>query len=347
MDENSLAVVILNWNGLAHLQRFLGSVVKHWQSATVHIVVADNGSSDESIAWVQEHYPEVFTVVLDQNYGFAEGYQRALAWVRNHLGCPFYLLLNNDVEVTHNFLPKALVRFLYNPTLAVLAPKILSLHAPQSFEYAGAAGGYLDRYGYPFCRGRILGHLEEDCAQYDERVPLHWASGACFLVRATAYWQVGGLDERFFAHMEEVDFCWRLLRKGWQIESFPQGAVLHLGGGTLPNESPRKLYLNYRNSLWMLRRNLAPRHRGRLWMRHVLDGLSAIVFFLTGRWAQCGAVRKAYRDYWSQRSSYNYEPYEGEKPVELWQHSILWAYYVRQQRTWKALQGTKEPFTKK
>ena len=246
-------IVILNWNGRAHLERFLPSVVAH--SGEASVVVADNGSNDDSVLFLREHYPQVELLQLDQNYGFAEGYNRALS--RIEADC--YVLLNSDVEVEEGWLNPLVARLAADEKVAALAPKIISYERKSDFEYAGAAGGFIDCFGYPFCRGRILDTIEKDQGQYDTAREVFWASGACMVVRADLFHKLGGFDGDFFAHMEEIDLCWRMQLAGYRVMVEPRSRVFHLGGGTLPNNSARKLYLNYRNNLSMLFKNLSRR----------------------------------------------------------------------------------------
>ncbi len=288
-----IKIVILNWNGRAHLERFLSSVVEH--SGGVPVVVADNGSDDDSVAFLREHYPQVELLQFDQNYGYAEGYNRALEQVE----ADGYVLLNSDVRVEEGWLAPLVEMISSDERIAALAPKILSYDHPDHFEYAGACGGFLDMFGYPFCRGRILDTIEKDVGQYDTSREVFWASGACMMVRADVFRKLGGFDGDFFAHMEEIDFCWRAQLAGYRIMVEPRSRVFHLGGGTLPNNSPRKLYLNYRNNLSMLYKNLP---RFVLWplllARMVLDGISALVFLMQGRWDFFKVVVRSHIDFY-------------------------------------------------
>ncbi len=333
----SLAVVILTWNRLELIQRYLPGVVRSWSQPGVAIIVADNGSTDGTVEWVETEFPDVLVILLGVNYGFAEGYQRALALVRDSLQSPYYLLLNNDVRVEDNFIPSVLDLFEGAPSVGALAPMLLSDRDPSSMEYAGAAGGFLDRFGYPFCRGRLLDTVEPDRGQYSTTIETHWASGACLFTRASSYWAAGGLEARFFAHMEEIDLCWRIRRMGYRVLCLGRERVFHLGGGTLGNESPRKLYFNYRNSLFMLRRNLPPKRRFLLRIRYLLDALSAVVYLLRGKPALFMAVIRAYRDYWRQRAAFKYERFPDEQEVSLAKFSLLWQYFVRRRRIFSAL----------
>ena len=242
-----LSVVILNWNGRKHLERYLPSVVQHTAGEGVEVVVADNGSTDDSLAWLQMNYPDVRVVRLDKNYGFAEGYNRAL----QQIDAEYYLLLNSDVEVTAGWWQPLVDMLDRNRDIAVVAPKLLSDTQRDRFEYAGASGGFIDYLGYPFCRGRILSNVEQDTGQYDDARDIFWASGAAMCCRSEVFHAVGGFDVDFFAHMEEIDLQWRMQLGGWRIAVEPKAVVYHLGGGTLP-ASPMKIYLNHRNNLAML-----------------------------------------------------------------------------------------------
>lgn len=272
-----LSIVILNYNGVKYLEEFLPGVIRH--SEGFEIVVADNASSDHSIALVQEKFPSVRIIQLDSNYGFCGGYNRAL----QRLDSKYFLLLNSDIEVTANWLTPLLKLMEENPDVAAVQPKIRSYHQKGLFEYAGAAGGYIDKYGYPFCRGRILGVLEKDEGQYDDTTEIFWATGACMMVRSDLYLRFGGFDERFFAHMEEIDLCWRLKNAGYRIMCHPGSVVYHVGGGTLPKDNPRKVYYNFRNSLYVLAKNLPGKQLfGRILVRLALDFPAALFYLLKG-----------------------------------------------------------------
>ena len=248
MDKRNMktAIVILNWNGRKMLERYLPSVVENTPDDAA-VIVADNASSDGSLDFLAQYYPSVRCLPLDVNYGFAEGYNRALRLVE----AQYYVLLNSDVEVTAGWL-KPLVDYMdAHDEVAACQPKLLSWTSKGYFEYAGASGGFIDRYGYPFCRGRLFDTVEEDQGQYDQPASVLWATGACLLIRSADYWAAGGLDGRFFAHNEEIDLCWRLHIMGRQVMCLPQSLVYHLGGGTLPKGNPRKTFLNFRNNLTM------------------------------------------------------------------------------------------------
>ena len=295
------AVVILNWNGRQHLEQFLPSVVAHTPQQ-VRIIVADNGSTDDSVAFLAQHYPTIEIIRLERNYGFAEGYNRALEQV----DAEFFILLNSDVEVTAGWVEPLVATLTNNRSVAAVAPKLRSYGNRDHFEYAGAAGGYIDVLGYPFCRGRILSTLEQDKGQYDTAQEVFWASGAAFCCRADVFRMLGGFDADFFAHMEEIDLCWRMQLQGYKIMVEPHSTVYHLGGGTMPNESPRKLYLNYRNNLSMLFK-CAPTWQRILVAvaRPVADMLSALIYLLRGDKALAKATIEAYRDFFALHGELN------------------------------------------
>lgn len=289
----STAVVILNWNGRQHLEQFLPSVVRHTPKQ-VRIIVADNGSSDNSVSFVKVNYPTVEIIELKDNHGFAKGYNLALEQV----DAECFVLLNSDVEVTEGWLEPLVAAITNDPNVGAVAPKLRSYGYREQFEYAGAAGGYIDILGYPFCRGRILSTLEQDNGQYNDKREVFWASGAAFCCRAELFRRLGGFDADFFAHMEEIDLCWRMQLMGYKIMVEPRSLVYHLGGGTLPNDSPRKLYLNYRNNLSMLFK-CSP-----MWQRclvavarPIADGLSAVVYLVKGQRELAKAVWQAYREF--------------------------------------------------
>lgn len=287
-------VVILNWNGRRHLQTFLPSVVRN-TPPQVGIVVADNGSDDDSVEVLRRDFPTVEIVQLDRNYGFAEGYDRAI----DRLDADYYILLNSDVETPEGWCEPLIAALDADPTLGAVQPKLRAWAQRDRFEYAGACGGFLDRFGYPFCRGRILSEVERDEGQYDTFRHCFWASGACMACRRELFTELGGFDASFFAHMEEIDLCWRAQLAGFRIAVEPASVVYHLGGGTLPVGSPRKTYLNYRNNLSMLYKNLPG---SRLWWtlpaRMVLDGLSAVAYLLTGKGALFTSVWRAHMDFY-------------------------------------------------
>ena len=274
---NKVAVVILNWNGCQMLRQFLPSVVAHSEADGGVVYVADNGSTDDSVEMLCQEFPMVRQILMDENYGFAEGYNRAIA----ELNEPYVVLLNSDVEVTSHWLQPLIAYMDAHPEVAACQPKILSYNEPDKFEYAGAAGGFIDCYGYPFCRGRLMQQVELDKGQYDEPAEIFWASGAALFIRRNDYEAVGGLDPRFFAHMEEIDLCWRLKARGRGIVCLPESVVFHVGGATLKRENPNKTYLNFRNNLIMLYKNLPERELGHVMrVRFLLDHVAAFTFLL-------------------------------------------------------------------
>jgi GT2 family glycosyltransferase len=285
-----VAVVILNWNGKKFLEQFLPTLLEN-SKGDADIIVADNASTDDSIAFVKSHFPEVKIIINDKNYGFAQGYNEALA----NVSAEYYVLLNSDIEVTPNWIPPVIQLMESDPMIAACQPKILSYHEKTKFEYAGAAGGFIDKYGYPFCRGRLFQTMEEDHGQYDDVAEIFWATGACMFLRAELYHKYGGLDGDFFAHMEEIDFCWRLKNEGYKIMYCPTSTVYHIGGGTLPKISARKTYLNFRNNCILLYKNLPDNMLVEVFAKRlVLDGIAAMKFLFTAGFKDFIAVSKAH-----------------------------------------------------
>lgn len=303
----TLAVIILNWNGRSVMERFLPSVVANTRGAEVDVIVADNGSTDDSVDWLKTNYPDLRLILFNKNYGFAEGYDRTIRMV----DAKYTLLLNSDVETTPGWWQPLLTFMEDHPEAGAVQPKILSYKNKGYFEHAGAAGGLLDALGYPYCRGRVMGNVEEDRGQYDSpsAVKVAWASGAAMLVRTKAYKEAGGLDPLFFAHMEEIDLCWRMMLAGYQVYALMTSAVYHLGGGALAYGNPHKTYLNFRNNLLMLHKNL-PRCRGRkiLLKRRLADTLGFFFFLAKGKWGDARAVLKAHRDFRRMRKNYTSLP---------------------------------------
>ena len=299
---NKLAVIILNWNGEKLLKEFLPAASKFTCGDGVKLFVADNGSEDGSVDWVKENHPEVGLLEFEKNYGFAEGYNKAL----RDTGYPFTVLLNSDVEVTEGWWQPLLEYMEKHPETGALQPKIKSFHEKSKFEYAGAAGGYLDRLGYPYCRGRIFEKIEEDRGQYDG-VPeeITWASGACLMVRNEAYWKAGGLDPLFFAHMEEIDLCVRMINAGYKVMCVPYSEVFHVGGASLNQGNSFKTYLNFRNNLLLLHKN-TPEKRGKklLFIRRLVDTLAILMFAVKGDMKNAKAVIKAHSDFKKMRGNY-------------------------------------------
>jgi GT2 family glycosyltransferase len=331
-----VAVVILNWNGQQLLEQFLPALLQYTLDETVDIIVADNGSTDSSLPFMETHYPNIRRIVLAENKGFAEGYNQAF----NQLENEYAVLLNSDVEVTENWLTSALDYLESHPETVALQPKILAFNDKSSFEYAGAAGGFLDRYGYPFCRGRIFTTLEKDKGQYDNPADVLWASGACLFIRLKDYKEAGGLDKYFFAHQEEIDLCWRLRARGKKIVCLPQSVVYHVGGATLKMEHPDKTFLNFRNNLLMLYKNLPEKYYNKvMFWRFFLDYLAAFQFLLKGHPANALAVVKARRNFNKQKKNYQLIRKENlakattdDFPKEILRKSLLWLYYVRNKK---------------
>ncbi len=288
------AVVILNWNGKKMLERFLPSVTAHTQG-DAEVIIADNGSTDDSLDFVRVQYPGLRIIELDKNYGFAGGYNRALQQVK----ADYYVLLNDDVEVTPGWIEPVVAQMQQHPDTAICQPKLLMYDQRDTFEYAGGAGGFLDKYGYPFCRGRMFTSLEQDNGQYNTPSEIFWASGAAMFVRADMWHQLGGLDDDFFAHMEEIDFCWRAKNAGYRVEYCPQSTVFHVGGGTLPKSNPRKTYLNFRNNMALLYKNLPKRRLA--WVmcsRIVLDYVAGFKFLMERKPKEFSAVVDAHKAFY-------------------------------------------------
>lgn len=335
-----IAVVILNWNGEAMLRKFLPTVIRYSQQEDVEVCVADNASTDTSRELIRTHFKEVRLIVLEENYGFAEGYNQAL----DQVDAEYVVLLNSDVEVSPHWLEPLRAYMDAHPEVAACQPKLRSERQKELFEYAGAAGGYLDVYGYPFCRGRIFDVVEKDNGQYDAVTPVLWASGAALFIRLNDYKEVGGLDGRFFAHMEEIDLCWRLNSRGRGIVCIPQSVVYHVGAATLTKENPKKTYLNFRNNLLMLYKNLPEQElKHVLFIRNGLDLLAALVFALKGEWGNVKAVFKARKDFYRLRPSFESSRAENMKQaisnkVEgRVSFSILWKYHVCRKKYFSSL----------
>lgn len=319
-----LAIVILNWNGEVLLERFLPAVIKH--SSDADIYVADNASTDGSISFLEESYPTIKIIRNKHNGGFAQGYNEALRQVNADIFC----LLNSDVEVTENWLMPIKKAFTSLPEASIIQPKILDLLQRNHFEYAGAAGGFIDQLGYPFCRGRIFQHLEKDTGQYDGIKEIFWATGACMFVKRQVFESLNGFDSDYFAHQEEVDFCWRAKNKGLKVYYVGDSTVYHLGGSTLSNMNPKKTYLNFRNSLFSITKNLPVRKAFTIvFIRLVLDGIAAIRFIFQLRLKHCFAILRAHLSFYRQlpktlkkREKVNFElKYYATT-------SIVWSYFV-------------------
>lgn len=333
-----VSIVILNYNTRSFLERFLPSV-KATKYDNFEIIVADNASTDDSVEFMKQHYPEIRLIVLDKNYGFTGGYNRAL----KAIDTDYYVLLNSDVEVDSNWLQPMVDLVKTNPKIAAIQPKLIAEHNRKQFEYAGASGGFIDRYGFPFCRGRIFESLETDTGQYNDNMQVFWASGAALFINAKIYHLVGGLDEDFFAHMEEIDLCWRLQNHGYEIWVSPESIIYHVGGGTLQKSNPRKTYYNFRNGLILLLKNLP---KGKVfWVicfRLLLDHVAAYRFLFQGKIGDFKAIAAAHRHfilrlrYWkSKRVIVN-----GNKAYysnQVLKGSIVWKHFIGKCRTFTEL----------
>jgi GT2 family glycosyltransferase len=322
-----VAVVILNWNGKQLLEQFLPSVVQYSKEASVY--VADNASTDDSVAFVKEYFPEVAVVINATNTGYAGGYNEAL----QHIEADVYALVNSDIEVTENWLQPIIKTFQEEPTTAIIQPKILDFKNKDYFEYAGAAGGFIDQYGYPFCRGRVFDTLEKDLGQYDSNQEIFWASGACFFIRSSAYKELKGFDTSFFAHQEEIDLCWRAINKGHTIKYLFESKVYHVGGATLQQGNPKKTELNFRNSLLMLTKNLPKKDLYRvLFIRIILDGMAGVQFLIKGKVFHLLAILKAHFAFYV-RFSENYDKRaDFQQSKYYFTKSIVYIYFVKKIR---------------
>jgi GT2 family glycosyltransferase len=319
-----IAVVILNWNGVKLLEQFLPSVIQYSSDATIY--VADNASTDESVAFVKNNYPTIKIIQNKTNQGFAGGYNDALQYVDAEI----YALVNSDIEVTENWLQPILQTFETEPETAIIQPKILDFKKKEYFEYAGAGGGFIDKYGYPFCRGRIFETLEKDNGQYDDTAEIFWASGACFFIRSAVYKELKGFDEDFFAHQEEIDLCWRAINKGYCIKYNSGSVVYHVGGATLQKANSKKTYLNFRNSLLMLTKNLPQNTLFQvLFIRMILDGVAGVKFVFSGQFVHCLAIIRAHFSFY--RLFFKNYKKRGKKQTEIYFKtiSIVYGYYVK------------------
>ena len=342
--SSRIAIVILNWNGATMLEHYLPGILEHSKGAEV--IVADNASTDDSVKMLSREFPDVRVIALSRNWGYAGGYNQAFKVIettneRNGQPSPeYYILLNSDVRVEEGWLEPMVQYMDKHPEVAVCQPKILSDVFPTRFEYAGACGGFLDKYGYPYCRGRIFNTLETDEGQYDNVQEILWASGACMMIRSQDYWNAGTLDRKFFAHQEEIDLCWRLNILGRKVVCIPQSKVYHLGGGTLPKGNPKKTYLNFRNNLTMLYKNLPESElshvmKTRLW----LDCVAAIKELLTGRFGDFKAIIKARKDFEKWKAEYApvrrqiQELRQSDNDQYISQFSILKKYYLQRKHT--------------
>ncbi|GAA4834312.1 glycosyltransferase family 2 protein [Algivirga pacifica] len=343
MSMSDIAIVILNYNGSVFLQRFLPNVLKY--SPGAEVIIADNASDDDSKVWIEANYPkEVHWIQLKENYGFCGGYNAALKQLKHK----YFVLLNSDVEVSEGWLEPMYSLLEKNPHIGACQPKIKMQADKRYFEYAGAAGGYIDRLGYPFCRGRIFDEVEQDLGQYDDERPVFWATGACMMIRSALYQELGGLDERFFAHMEEIDLCWRLQRAGYEVWYTGKSEVYHVGGGTLPYNNPRKTYYNFRNSLMMLYKNQpASSLLLIIFARLVLDGVAALKFALDGEPKHIGAILAAHFSFYrhipglqATRNAFSKHSSKKNNKVTLqgkWKGLLVFSFFLKAKKTFPEL----------
>lgn len=328
----NIAVIILNWNGAKLLREFLPAVVANTDPKQARVIVADNGSTDDSLDVLKAEFPDVEVLAFDKNYGFAEGYNRAIAQVDSEI----VVLLNSDVAPAPGWVVPLAEYMAEHTDVAACQPKLLSYTDKGKFEYAGACGGFLDRHGYPYCRGRIFATCEDDCGQYDEPMPIFWATGAALMVRREVYIEAGGLDADFFAHMEEIDLCWRIHLMGWGIAAVPASVVYHLGGGSLPASNPRKTYLNFRNNLLMMHKNLPDATRSRrLFTRRLLDTVAWAKAVATLDFKNASAIWRAHRDFAKMRKQYTRHPQTDLLAAPL--PDILVSYYLRGKKRYSQL----------
>lgn len=341
--NKKIAVVILNWNGVKYLKQFLPQVLERSENLA-DIFVADNGSTDDSKTYLST-LPEVNVIELSRNFGFAAGYNRAL----QELDYKYYVILNSDVEVSQGWLNGVALTFEQDELLACFQPKILDYNDRGKFEYAGGAGGYMDKYGYAFCRGRIFNHLEIDEGQYDDKQPVFWATGACMIIRSEAFHSAGGFDDDLFAHFEEIDLCWRLKNAGWKISAIPSIKVWHVGGGTLNASSPFKTYLNFRNSLLMLHKNLPGGKRLPILLsRLILDGIAAIKYLGAGEFRHFWSVFKAHMSFYSRIRS-NASKRRGNERMdhpEMLNGNLVWLFYIKKLKTFSVIKERGKFFQK-
>jgi GT2 family glycosyltransferase len=326
------AVVILNWNGAKLLQQFLSSVLQYSGDATIY--VADNASTDTSIAVLKNEFPSIKIIENAGNYGFAKGYNEALKCVEE----PYYALVNSDIEVTENWLQPIEAIFNNEPNTAIIQPKLLDYKKKTHFEYAGAAGGFIDKYGFPFCRGRIFDTLEEDLGQYDTETEIFWATGACFFIRKEVFRSLQGFDGDFFAHQEEIDLCWRANNVGHTIKYCPTSEVYHVGGATLNEANPMKTFLNFRNSLLMLTKNL-PKEKlvPIIFIRMCLDGLAGVQFLFQGKFKHTFAILKAHFYFYHLIGRNLKKRNNSQKTAYYYTKSIVWNYFVQKKNTFNRI----------
>lgn len=327
-----LAIVILNWNGKKLLEQFLPSVIEHSKEAAIY--VADNASTDDSVSYIKVTYPSVTIIKNKENGGYAKGYNDAL----KHIDADVFCLLNSDVEVTKNWLPHIIETFQREPNTAIIQPKLLDYKKKDYFEYAGAAGGFIDKYGYPYCRGRIFNTIEKDSNQYDDTSEIFWASGACFFIRKEVFQQLNGFDEYFFAHMEEIDLCWRAKNSGFNIKYVGQSEVYHVGGATLNNTNPKKTYLNFRNSLYVLTKNAKGLLLPSILVRLILDSAAGIKFLLEFKPKHTIAIIKAHFGFYTNLRRLLKQRKSTKNKIKYYQRtSIVYDYFVNKKTIYKSL----------
>ena len=334
------AVVILNWNGKHWLEKFIPKVLEFTSNPNFEIIVADNGSTDDSIAFLNASFPEIKQIILDKNYGFTGGYNKALRQVE----AEYFVLLNSDIEPTENWLDILIEKMDQNEKVGACQPKILAYNNKNHFEYAGASGGFIDYLAYPYCRGRVFFTAEEDNGQYDTETEIFWATGACLIVRSKLYTQLNGLDDDFFAHMEEIDLCWRIQNLGFKIMVFPQSTVYHVGGGTLSKENPKKTFLNYRNNLALIFKNAPfPNNIFVVFQRMVLDGVAGFHALLKGEYKNTLAIIKAHLAFyaWVPSLLAKRKKLKSKKKLNdlqgTYNKSIVYQYFVKKQKTFDEL----------
>jgi GT2 family glycosyltransferase len=342
MPHIKTAIVILNWNGKTFLEKFLPFLIKY-NSPDAEIIVADNASADDSVSFLGSNYPQLRIIKNSENGGFAKGYNDALKQV----DAEYYILLNSDIEVTENWIDPVIKLMDADKNIAACQPKIISYKNRDEFEYAGAAGGYIDKYGYPFCRGRIFQSLEKDKKQFDDAIEIFWATGACMFVRAELFHKLSGFDNDFFAHMEEIDFCWRLKNEGFKIMYCPSSTIYHIGGGTLPKNNPRKTYLNFRNNFFLLYKNL-PSNRlfPVFFVRLFLDGIAGVKFLFEGDFKDVMAVTRAHFSFYCSLRKLNRK----RKQIKhsevscIYKRSIVFDHYINKKKSFQQID--KQDFTK-
>jgi len=325
-----IAVVILNWNGVKLLEQFLPSIIQYSPEATIY--VADNASSDTSVTFIKKHFPSIKIIQNDGNFGFAKGYNEALVSVEEEI----YALVNSDIEVTENWLLPIIELFENEPTTMIIQPKLLDYKNKEYFEYAGGAGGFIDKYAFPYCRGRVFETIEKDNAQYNDTIEIFWASGACFFIRKNIYRELNGFDSDFFAHQEEIDLCWRAFNKGYTIKYCGKSTVYHVGGATLKTGSPMKTFLNFRNSLWMMLKNIPSNQLfSVLFIRMILDGIAGIKFLLEGKPKHLWAILKAHFYFYKNFAKFYQKRNKTQKRDYFSSKSIVYNYFIQKKLFFK------------